>query len=276
MIDKILEFMRMASKISLNNAQGMDGFNADFKDEAVSSVVTKTDKELSKEFYRFVEKEFSEFNYVIVDEETTAKLGKDKFARLKEAEYQFVIDPIDGTQMYALQMPCYAISVGVLKNMKPFLGAICLPATHQLIYFDGQNVHWIENFGIGAEKDIIVQKKELSPLSVIFDNSWFVKISERANLSKDTFISFYSCVVHFFYMVTARGRGYYFGSFIWDMAGSWPMLQAMGFGFRNYVTGKLLTECSPEDFDENLKVKNIQIVCRKEDFAHLKEIVELR
>ena len=56
MIDKILEFMRMASGISLNNAQGMDGFNADFKNEAVSSVVTKTDKELSEESYRFIEK----------------------------------------------------------------------------------------------------------------------------------------------------------------------------------------------------------------------------
>ena len=211
-----------------------------------------------------------------MDEETTENLGKDKFSRLKEAEYQFVIDPIDGTQMYALQMPCYAISVGILKNMKPFLGIICLPAIGQVVYFDGENIHWIQNFNTSTEEDIIIKKKELSPLAVLFDNSWFVKISEKADFSKDTFISFYSCVVHLFYMITMRSRGYYFGSFIWDMAGSWPMLQALGFDFRNYNTGKILTEFSSADFGDNLRIKDIHIICRAEDFNHLKEISELR
>ena len=83
MIEKFVEFMRMAAKISLQNAKEMDGFNSDFKGGAVSSVVTKTDKEISEAFYRFIEKEFLGLNYVIVDEETTENLGKDKFSRLK-------------------------------------------------------------------------------------------------------------------------------------------------------------------------------------------------
>lgn len=276
MIEKIVTFMRRMAKAAVERQEVIDVLNSSYKGDEVFSVVTETDKYISEEFHRFVKTEFSHLNHVIVDEETLDELGEDKFTTLKNAEYQFVIDPIDGTQMYALKMPCYAISIGVMKNCKPYLGMVCLPATGDLIFFDGQDVHWVQKLNTAAEKDILVDKKELSKLTVIFDNSWFVKIGNKPDFSKDTFVSFYSCIVHFFYMITNRSRGYYFGSYIWDMAGSWPILQVMGFEFRDYESGKVMTELQQEDFTTKLKIKNIQVVSREEDYNHLKEIVELR
>lgn len=89
-------------------------------------------------------------------------------------------------------------------------------------------------------------------------------------------MSLYACIVHFFYMITNRARGYYFGSFIWDIAGSWPSLKALGFDFYDYESGKVLDKFSSDDFNEKFKIKNLQIVCKKEDFSRLKEITDLR
>lgn len=276
MIEKIVTFMRRVAKAAADKQENIDVLKSQYKGAEVFSVVTATDKYISSEFHQFVKEKFGHLNYVIVDEETLDELGEDKFTTLKNAEYQFVIDPIDGTQMYALKMPNYAISVGVMKNCKPYLGAVCLPALGELIYFDGKKVHWIQKLNTVEETDVVIERNELPRLAVLFDNGWFVKINDKVDFAKDTFISCYSCIVHFFYMVTHRARGYYFGSYIWDMAGSWPILKAMGFEFRDYESGKVMTEMQQEDFTTKLKIKNIQVVSREEDYNHLKEIVELR
>lgn len=276
MIEKIVDFMRLMAKSAADKQEEIDVLKSQYKGSEVFSVVTETDKYISNEFHRFVKSEFGHLNHVIVDEESLGELGDDKYATLQQAEYQFVIDPIDGTQMYALKMPCYAISIGVMKNCKPNLGVVCLPALGELIYFDGGKVHWIQKLNTIEENDIIVEKNELSRLAVLFDNGWSVKVNDKVDVTKDTLISFYSCVVHFFYMITNRAKGYYFGSYIWDMAGSWPILQAMEFEFRDFQTGKIMTEVLRDDFTKNLKIKNIHVVCREEDFKHLQEIVELR
>lgn len=44
-----------------------------------------------------------------------------------ESEYEFVIDPIDGTTVYASGMNYFGISVGVMKNGVPYGGVIHFP-----------------------------------------------------------------------------------------------------------------------------------------------------
>ncbi|BDC34696.1 inositol monophosphatase [Candidatus Dependentiae bacterium Noda2021] len=49
-----------------------------------------------------------------------------------DAEYHWVIDPLDGTTNFARGLPYFCISVALTKNNKPILGAIYQPVTEEL------------------------------------------------------------------------------------------------------------------------------------------------
>lgn len=190
-----------------------------FKEASVGSVVTETDLAVSQMFEKFVSSHFQDLNYVIIDEGTLYNLGEDKYKTVSKHGISVRDRSIDGTHPYNIKMPDYAISVGIMKNYeKPYLGAICLPALGEVVYFDGKNVHWMQNIYDSDVRDSIIEPQELSNLA-IFGNDWFVRINNNYDKKKETIVNLYSCIVRFFYMATNRGRGYYFGSFIWDMAG---------------------------------------------------------
>lgn len=51
---------------------------------------------------------------------------------LDQDGYVWVIDPLDGTVNYAHQLPMYAVSIGLLLDGQPLLGAIYLPVLDQM------------------------------------------------------------------------------------------------------------------------------------------------
>ena len=51
---------------------------------------------------------------------------------ISESEYIFVVDPIDGTANFARDLKLSAISIGLLKNNKPYLGVCYLPYVNEL------------------------------------------------------------------------------------------------------------------------------------------------
>lgn len=48
-----------------------------------------------------------------------------------DADYQWLIDPIDGTKYYAAQSSLYAVSVGLLHRGEPVLGIVYSPTSKQ-------------------------------------------------------------------------------------------------------------------------------------------------
>jgi myo-inositol-1(or 4)-monophosphatase len=50
------------------------------------------------------------------------------------SEYLWVIDPLDGTIVFKSGLPFYAISIGLLKDMRPILGVINLPGMRSLYW----------------------------------------------------------------------------------------------------------------------------------------------
>ena len=68
---------------------------------------------------------------------------------ISNKEYLFVVDPIDGTANFARDLKLSAISIGLLKNGKPFLGVCYLPYVNELYtaikdegaYLNGKKIH---------------------------------------------------------------------------------------------------------------------------------------
>ena len=70
----------------------------------------------SKAFKKFAKENFSDLNYVIIDEESIDDLEGDLFQQIANTEYQFILDPIDGTLNYSSGLPFYGILLSVFKN----------------------------------------------------------------------------------------------------------------------------------------------------------------
>lgn len=119
MIDDILDFMRLAGDIARGAQNHLDASANYLKAESVTSVVTAADLEISQLFRQFVARRFADTDYVIIDEESLNTLGEDKWQRINQAEYQFIIDPIDGTLPYSCSQALYGISVGIFRRGNP-------------------------------------------------------------------------------------------------------------------------------------------------------------
>ena len=60
--------------------------------------------------------------------------GEESVDENPDSEYQWLIDPIDGTKYYADQSSLFAVSVGLLRQGRPILGAIYAPASKQCFH----------------------------------------------------------------------------------------------------------------------------------------------
>ena len=51
-----------------------------------------------------------------------------------DAEYRWIIDPIDGTANFARDMPNWAVSIALWRNGAPFIGVVYAPRLRELYY----------------------------------------------------------------------------------------------------------------------------------------------
>src|SRR5579871_533796 len=58
--------------------------------------------------------------------------GEELGASLEGEAGLWLIDPIDGTSNYAFGSPSWGVSIGLVRGEEPLLGAIYLPALHEL------------------------------------------------------------------------------------------------------------------------------------------------
>lgn len=269
MIEKILLFLQKADKI-VTRQQGktVSWYKNGFKDK--TDIVTQTDILISNLFHRFIKKNFDYLNYSIIDEEST------KEENVLETDYQFVIDPIDGTLPYSMNMPLYALSIAVFKRRKPLYGFIYMPATKELVYCDDKRVFFIEKAFQKQQKKHTIPKNQKTQSNLIFDTLFFVKMNDFILNANLICCSFFSSVVQFLYIVTARAQGSYFSGYLWDMAGAWPILYKLGFQIKNIENLSVITQIDKEHFDSNFHIKGVYIISKPDTFAVLKRIADVR
>lgn len=83
--------------------------------KADGSVLTEVDLEISHRILSLLQNLFPDCG-IISEEETTE--------RKEDAEYTFVLDPIDGTDVYSQGLPTFAIGLGILDKERRPVGAM--------------------------------------------------------------------------------------------------------------------------------------------------------
>ena len=274
MIDILLNFAKKAGNEIKKSQKNIEKICN--KDSSLASVVTKTDIFISDLFTKTIEKNFSHLNYMIIDEEKISQYKNNIFEAVKNSEYQFVIDPIDGTIQFANQHPLYGISIGVYKNAQPYMGIIYLPEINQLIYCDGQKVYKLLNaFKKNQIKEELSAKKQ-ADVPIIFAHNWAWEVTENFSFDKGLLFNYFSAVSQSYYALTGQAKAYCMHLRLWDIAGTLPIAYCLGLKVFEYGTENVYNEISDKYFTPDLHTKKHCVLCYPADYENICEIVKPR
>jgi histidinol phosphatase-like enzyme (inositol monophosphatase family) len=223
MTERIREFLDFAhtiawqaGKITLRHFQS--GVAVDLK--ADESPVTVADRE-SEAFLRAqIAARYPD--HAILGEEEGLSGGAD-------AEYRWVLDPIDGTKSFVRGVPLYGVMVGLLRDGRPIVGAVNMPALGEIVYA-GQGLGCWWN---GRQCRVSAVRTLADSLAVATTASGYEQYGKAAAFARilaaaGMFRTWADC---YGYLLVATGRAELAldgAMHVWDAAALLPILQEAG------------------------------------------------
>jgi histidinol-phosphatase len=175
-------------------------------------------------------------NHSIFGEE----LGKD----IKQSEYTWIIDPIDGTKNFLRHIPLFATQIALLKEGELVLGVSNAPALHELMYAEkGKGAF------LNEQKVHVSSINRLADAYMSFTNiKSFQKnnmLSELVALTNSTYTSRSFNDFWGFHLLAQGKIDYYvdIGIKFWDIAALTLIIQEAG-GIVTDITGNLIAPSS--------------------------------
>ena len=117
---KLIQIIKKAGKILKKGYYSNKDVNFKAKKDLVTKYDLAVENYLKKEFSKY----FKEFNLIAEESDNN----------LVEFGNSIIIDPIDGTTNFVNGVPHTAISVGVYKDKKPYIGVVYNPILDELYF----------------------------------------------------------------------------------------------------------------------------------------------
>ncbi len=246
-----------------------------------NSILTKADVEISRLVHTAISDLLKTPDHILIDEEDIENTKYLDQSYLEASTLIWVIDPIDGTRAFSNGMPNFGISIGLLKNLKPWLGLVYFPMLGELFYSDGEKSFFVQNAFTECEKKrviILIDQQITSQSIFICNDSFFEKFDWH---SSDCQLMNPACaVLGLCWPTIGRGCGAFFGAHLWDFAGSWPIFLSAGLSLRSYQTGNEITQLDIELFaresKDPWKLREYYILSSKQNFSLLREKIILK
>lgn len=164
----------------------------------------------------------------------------------------WVIDPLDGTRNYTMNIPFFCTSIAVARHGVPYIGVIYDPIHDEMFFAERGKGAYLngERISVSAEQTIEDSIISVSWVKSKADRKKFVEYIEK--LSKDTsyFRRFGSAALVLAYVACARIHGYLqAGLNPWDVAAGIVILEE---------AGGVITDFAGKSID--LRDKNIEVV----------------
>lgn len=218
--------------------------------KGLNDFVTVIDKASEQKIIAGLEPLIPEAGF-IAEENTSNKKGK---------TYNWIIDPIDGTTNFIHGVPCFAISIALMRDDKIVLGVVHEINLEECFY------SWEGGKAYLNEKEINVSNAKTvsnSLLATGFPYSNYERFTEYMNLFSELMHKcngirrLGSAAVDLAYVACGRFEGFYeYGLRAWDVAaGAFIVQQAGGkvSGFKegeDYIFGKEIVATNSLIFDE--------------------------
>ena len=273
MLDVLLQFTQKAGKLMTKNSSTV---KSHYKDDSVLSIVTQTDIMISDLFAKTIKKHFSNLNYMIIDEEKIGQYGNDIFKVIDNTDYQFVIDPIDGTIQYTYGHPLYGITIGVYKKGKPLFGIIYMPILEELLYSDSKTAYFVQNAFRRNEIKTMLKPQRSSQSPIAFSNLVTWDLTKDYSGNQILFFNYFSAVSQTAYTLLGKAKCCCIRSNLWDVAGVIPIAECLGMKIFEYTSGKAVDCISPEFFNPDMRMKKKCILCHKQDFEEIRSMISPR
>jgi len=268
---KIIEdFVEEAGEIALDLIE--DSQPAFKKDH---SIITKADKAISELAHRHLADILQTPGHILIDEEDPLIAKYFDQNLLNKTPFIWALDPIDATRSYANRMSQYGISIGLIKDLKPWLGAVYFPSLQELFYCDGDHSYFVQNAFSADEKKTIISPidQEITGQSILLCNDGFFKKFDWDY--KDCHVMIQACAaVELCWPTIGRGCGAVFRSSLWDFAGSWPIIQSAGLALRSFESGQVLDRLELDFFNRDgatWKLKEYQVLSSERNYPILKK-----
>lgn len=208
-----------------------------------NSVLTKVDTEISAIARSVLKDILAKPDHILIDEEDIENTRYLDQSYLEATRFIWVLDPIDGTRAFSNRMPNFGISIGLLKDLKPWLGVIYFPILGELFYSEGKQSIFVQNaFTKSKIKTVITPiDQQITSQSIFICNDSF---SEKFDWDySDCQLMNPACaVLGLCWPSIGRGCGAFFGAHIWDFAGSWPIFLSADLSLRSYQTGNEMSQ----------------------------------
>jgi len=255
--------LELLTKQVTNITRGVGGFlrneirkinQADIETKGLNNFVTYVDKKSEERIVSELGKLLPEAGFIA---EENASLQK-------KAEYNWIIDPLDGTTNFIHKVPLFSISIALIKNEELLLGVV-YEANLQECFYAWENGgaylngHKITVSNCGYLKD--------SLLATGFPYHDYDRMDEYIELLKELMKSTHgirrlgSAAVDLAYTACGRFDGFYeYGLNSWDVAaGALIVKEAGGIisdfsGGGNYVYGSEMIASAPQFNQEFLKI----------------------
>ncbi len=271
----MLDLVHEAGKVALGL---IDESSPDLKADA--SVITIADRSISALAHRVLDPLLATGEHFLVDEEDPLRGSMLHKGKLEHIPYLWAIDPIDATRAYANRMPHYGISLGLVKNGRPWMGAVLFPSLDELFYCDGKNAYFVRHpfTDKAIARPVVGSRQDISSVSVFICTDELLK--EFVWDSPDCRVMIFSAAVcEFCWPAIGRGCGSLSRVYLWDMAGSWPIFEKAGLKMFSFRTGRPLDQLSVELFETGespWRFRDFYILCRPEHFELLRARVRLQ
>mgnify|MGYP002875598860 CR=1 FL=1 len=243
-VSRIRDLLLEAGRIALDHFEAP---RTELKDD--NSLVTDADREI--ETYLAGQLVDGSDEAILIGEESAEGWTAKRVAAALEGT-AWVVDPIDGTAPYANQLPTWGISLGQMHRGRLENGALFLPRTGELFITDGEQVLYHR----GARNPAYWSFETLTPLPRE-DHPWRAsgmvslpqEIVHRGRFSGHNPVQSNGSAV---YSVAKLIRGSYLCYIarikLWDLAGSLPILDRLGFRVVFEDGRDLPLEVTPRDW----------------------------
>lgn len=266
-LDCLMAIAAKGGKIAM---ELLDDSKPSFKTDL--SILTKADLAISALAQRQLKPYLKTEQHILIDEEDKEHNNYFDQSLLESKRYIWVIDPIDGTRNFANRLPTWGISIGLLKDLKPWLGVVYFPMLNELFYCDGRQSYFVKNAFSKKEKAAKIKPvdPQINRQSIFFATDSYFKYFEW-DYSFCTVMVLSCAVTDLCWPAIGRGCGNIFRSNLWDFAGSWPIAQSAGLQLRNFYTGKILDRVDTGVFegrgDRTWKLKDFHILSSERNFS---------
>ncbi|MEE6249120.1 MAG: inositol monophosphatase family protein [Bdellovibrionota bacterium] len=236
------------AKVLQTRIQSWDLSKMHAHDKADGSPVTRYDEELNRVINHFLRKNFPQHNIVGEEEQD-----------LKESEFTWYVDPIDGTKEFIKQNGQWAVQIGLSQKNEVLLGFVFHASQNKLYYAEKGEGSIVFDFNTRKEEKLLLSTDFEIQESVglaSFSNRDQAELDylERIKISKLTEMGSFGLKV----IQIATGKAHVYANFrnligLWDICAPAVILTEAGgkFYFENENPP---TYYQPENYQVNRKL----------------------